>query len=57
MLTQAFGLLVPFLVGRAAVAGSLAAAFIALAWLSFVFQALLLGATCVRIADERRAPG
>lgn len=55
LLTQAFGLLVPLLVRAAAVVGSLAAAFIALAWLSFVFQVLLLGATCVRVAEDRRA--
>ena len=55
LLTQAFGLLVPLLVRAAAVVGSLAAAFIALAWLSFVFQVLLLGAACVRVAEDRRA--
>lgn len=54
LLTQAFGLLVPLLVRAAAFVGSLAAAFIALAWLSFVFQVLLLGASCVRVAEDRR---
>ena len=44
VLTQIFTFLVPFLVGAAAIAGSLASAFIALAWLSFSFQALLYGA-------------
>jgi YihY family inner membrane protein len=55
-LTQAFTFLVPRLVGVAALAGSLASAFIALAWLSFVFQALLYGAAWVKVReDERRA--
>ncbi len=53
LLTQAFSMLVPLLVGAAAVVGSLAAAFIALAWLSFVFQILLIGASCVRVAEDR----
>jgi len=52
VLTQVFAFLVPRLVGVAALAGSLAAAFIALAWLSFSFQALLYGAAWVRIRDE-----
>ena len=57
LLTQAFSLLVPLLVAAAAVVGSLAAAFIALAWLSFVFQVLLIGAACVRVAEDRRTAG
>ena len=52
VLTQIFTLLVPRLVGVAALAGSLASAFIALAWLSFTFQALLYGAAWVRVRDE-----
>jgi YihY family inner membrane protein len=55
LLTQLFTLLVPFLVGAAAIAGSLAAAFIALAWLSFSFQALLYGAAWVSVLESRRA--
>lgn len=51
-LSQIFTLLVPRLVGVAALAGSLASAFIALAWLSFTFQALLYGAAWVRLRDE-----
>jgi membrane protein len=51
-LSQAFMALVPRLVGVAALAGSLASAFIALAWLSFTFQALLYGAAWVRVRDE-----
>jgi uncharacterized BrkB/YihY/UPF0761 family membrane protein len=52
VLTQIFTLLVPRLVGVAALAGSLASAFIALAWLSFTFQAVLYGAAWVRVRDE-----
>ncbi len=52
VLSQAFMALVPRLVGVAALAGSLASAFIALAWLSFTFQALLYGAAWVRVRDE-----
>jgi membrane protein len=52
VLSQVFMLLVPRLVGVAALAGSLASAFIALAWLSFTFQAILYGAAWVRVRDE-----
>ena len=52
VLSQIFTLLVPRLVGVAALAGSLASAFIALAWLSFTFQAVLYGAAWVRVRDE-----
>ncbi|MEO8438502.1 MAG: YihY/virulence factor BrkB family protein [Chloroflexota bacterium] len=52
VLSQIFMALVPRLVGVAALAGSLAAVFIALAWLSFTFQALLFGAAWVRVRDE-----
>jgi membrane protein len=52
ILSQIFTLLVPRLVGVAALAGSLASAFIALAWLSFTFQAVLYGAAWVRVRDE-----
>ncbi len=52
VLSQIFVALVPRLVGVAALAGSLASAFIALAWLSFTFQALLYGAAWVRFRDE-----
>jgi uncharacterized BrkB/YihY/UPF0761 family membrane protein len=47
--------LAPLLVSAAALAGSLATAFIALAWLSFTFQALLYGAAWVRVRDEAMA--
>ena len=56
-LSQIFTFLVPRLVGVAALAGSLASAFIALAWLSFTFQALLYGAAWVRVRDECGEPG
>ena len=55
ILSQVFLFVAPRIVGAAAVAGSLAAAFIALAWLSFTFQLLLLGAAWVRIRDAGRA--
>jgi membrane protein len=57
ILTQIFTFLVPRLVGVAALAGSLASAFIALAWLSFSFQALLYGAAWVRVREETRKAG
>lgn len=57
-LSQLFMVLVPWFMGVAAIAGSVASAFIALTWLSFTFQALLIGASWVRIRDEllRAAP-
>ena len=51
ILSQVFTYLVPRLVGVAALAGSLASVFVALAWLSFSFQALLLGAAWVRVRN------
>jgi membrane protein len=56
-LSQVFVFLAPRLVGIAALAGSLATAFIALAWLSFTFQALLYGAAWVRVRDDRARDG
>lgn len=55
VLTRAFVFLVPQLVGVEAVAGSLASAFVTLAWLSLTFQALLLGAAWTRVRND--APG
>lgn len=52
-LTQGFALLAPRLVGVAALVGTLATVFVALAWLSLTFQALLLGAAWVRVRDDR----
>jgi membrane protein len=51
VLSQLFLFLAPRIVSAAAIAGSLATAFIALAWLSFTFQLLLLGAAWVRVRD------
>jgi membrane protein len=50
-LSQLFLVLAPRIVSVAAVAGSLATAFIALAWLSFTFQLLLVGAAWVCVRD------
>jgi YihY family inner membrane protein len=52
VLSQVFVYVAPRLVGAAALAGSLATAFVALAWLSFTFQAVLYGASWVRVRDE-----
>ncbi len=57
LLSQIFTFLVPRLVGVAALAGSLASAFIALAWLAFGFQALLYGGAWVRVREEGVRPG
>jgi membrane protein len=55
VLAQVFLFAAPRIVGVAAFAGALATAFIALAWLSFTYQALLLGASWVRIrVDDAR---
>lgn len=54
-LSQLFLLVAPRLVGVAALVGTLATAFVALAWLSFTFQILLYGAAWVRIRAERDA--
>jgi YihY family inner membrane protein len=52
-LSQLFLFVAPRLISAALLAGSLATAFIALGWLSFTFQALLLGAAWVRVRDDR----
>ncbi len=54
LLSLAFAAFAPRLVGIASIVGSLAVMFIALAWLSFVFQAILLGAAWVRVRHEWR---
>jgi uncharacterized BrkB/YihY/UPF0761 family membrane protein len=56
VLGQVFGLLAPWLVGVAKFVGPLAVAFVALAWLSLSFQALLIGAAWVRIRQEGAPP-
>ena len=53
LVSQAFALFAPRLVGVAAIVGSLAVVFIALAWLSFIFQLVLIGAAWVRVRDEQ----
>jgi YihY family inner membrane protein len=53
VLVQAFVYLAPRLIGAAALLGTIAAVFAALAWLSLSFQALLLGAAWTA---EREAP-
>lgn len=57
VLSQAFTFLVPRLVGAAQLAGSLASGFVTLAWLSLSFQALLLGASWVRVRNAGPPPG
>ena len=52
--TRLFVIIAPQLVGGAAVFGSLATVFIALAWFGATFQALLLGAAWVGDRAERR---
>lgn len=52
LLTQLFAMFAPRIVGVAAIVGSLAVVFIALAWLSLLFQLLLLGAAWVRVRQE-----
>ena len=51
-LSQLFLFVAPRLIGAALVTGSLATAFIALAWLSITFQILLVGAAWVRVRDD-----
>lgn len=51
-LSQLFLYVAPRLIGAALLTGSLATAFVALAWLSFTFQVLLFGAAWVRVRDD-----
>ena len=55
LLSQLFLYVAPRLLGATAIAGPVATAFVALAWLSFTFQVLLLGAAWVRVRDDRLA--
>lgn len=52
VLSRAFVVIVPWLLGGQALAGSLASAFVTLAWLSLTFQGLLLGVAWVRVRQE-----
>ena len=56
VVARLFAFLAPRLIGSAALLGTLATAFIALAWLALSFQALLLGAAWVRDRNERITP-
>lgn len=56
VLARAFSFLAPRLIGNAALLGTLATVFAALAWLALSFQALLLGAAWVRDRIERYTP-
>ena len=57
VLTQLFVFIAPRLVGSLAVFGSFAAMFAALAWLSLIFQALLMGAAWTRERMNDADPG
>lgn len=57
VLAQVFVYLAPRLIGAAALLGTIAAVFAALAWLGLSFQALLLGAAWVREREPDPGPG
>ena len=57
LLTQLFVLIAPLLIGVLAVFGAFAVVFAALAWLSLVFQALLIGAAWTRIRMDNASGG
>lgn len=56
ILARLFAFLAPRLIGAAALLGTLATVFAALAWLALSFQALLLGASWVKDRVERYTP-
>lgn len=56
VVARVFAFLAPRLIGAAALIGTLATAFAALAWLALSFQALLLGAAWVRDRADRSLP-
>jgi membrane protein len=56
ILARLFAFVAPRLIGAAALLGTLATVFAALAWLALSFQALLLGAAWVRERVERYTP-
>ena len=56
VVARVFAYLAPRLIGSAALLGTLATAFAALAWLALSFQAILLGAAWVRDRADRRSP-
>jgi len=51
--TRLFVFVAPRLIGAAAILGTLATVFVALAWLGIVFQAILIGAAWIRARSER----
>jgi uncharacterized BrkB/YihY/UPF0761 family membrane protein len=56
VLARVFVFVAPRLIGAAALLGTLATAFAALAWLALSFQAVLLGAAWVRDRADRVLP-
>lgn len=54
VVARAFVFLAPRLIGAAAVLGTVATVFAALAWLSITFQAILVGAAWIDVRDRRR---
>jgi YihY family inner membrane protein len=56
IVARVFAFVAPRLIGSAALLGSLATAFAALAWLALSFQAILLGAAWVRDRSDRISP-
>lgn len=56
VVARLFAFLAPRLLGSAALLGTLATAFAALAWLALSFQAILIGASWVRDRAERVTP-
>jgi membrane protein len=56
IVARIFAFLAPRLIGAAALLGTLAVAFAALAWLALSFQAILLGAAWVRDRADRILP-
>jgi membrane protein len=56
IVARLFAFIAPRLIGSAALLGTLATAFVALAWLSLSFQALLLGAAWIKERADRQTP-
>jgi len=56
VVARLFAFLAPRLIGAAALLGTIATVFAALAWLALSFQAILLGAAWVRDRTERQTP-
>ena len=56
IVARLFAFLAPRLIGAAALLGTIATVFAALAWLALSFQAILLGAAWVRDRSERATP-